>query len=109
MVMQGRVTATSPPASGQVYPVPSFLSTHPGRAARVRMVPALNRGGPTMSTPRDSVATATALRTVENYIGGRWVGSESTRFGEVFNPATGETIARVPLGSAADVERAVQA
>ena len=67
-----------------------------------------------MTTPRESSvvnghATATAVRTLENHIGGRWVASDSTRFGDVFNPATGELIARVPLGTAADVDRAVQA
>src|SRR6058998_40193 len=63
--------------------------------------PALINGGDT--------ATATAARTVENYVGGRWVASDATRFGEVRNPATGEQIARVPFGTAADVDRAVQA
>src|SRR6058998_66936 len=63
--------------------------------------PALINGGDT--------ATATAARTVENYVGGRWVASDATRFGEVRNPATDELLARVPLGAAPDVDRAVQA
>src|SRR5881409_1797064 len=69
-----------------------------------------------MTTPRDQAvinghdtATATAARTLQNYIGGRWVASDTTRFGEVRNPATDELLARVPLGTAADVDRAVQA
>jgi len=53
--------------------------------------------------------TATGGRTVQNYVGGRGVSSDATRFGEVRNPATDELLARVPLGTAADVERAVAA
>jgi len=52
---------------------------------------------------------ATGTRTVQNYIGGRWVDSDAKQFGDVMNPATGELIARVPLGTATDVDRAVQA
>ncbi len=67
-----------------------------------------------MTTPRESSVvngheTATAVKTLDNYIGGRWVASDSARFGDVFNPATGVVLARVPLGAASDVERAVQA
>ncbi|MBI5711131.1 MAG: CoA-acylating methylmalonate-semialdehyde dehydrogenase [Candidatus Eisenbacteria bacterium] len=51
----------------------------------------------------------TGVRTVQNYIGGRWVAADATRFGEVRNPATGALVARTPLGGAADVDRAVQA
>jgi malonate-semialdehyde dehydrogenase (acetylating)/methylmalonate-semialdehyde dehydrogenase len=53
--------------------------------------------------------TAAEVRTLENYVGGRWTASESTRTGEVRNPATDTLLARVPLGVAADVDRAVQA
>jgi len=69
-----------------------------------------------MTAPRDQVvinghdtATATTARTVENYVGGHWIASDATRFGEVRNPSTDELLARVPLGTAADVDRAVQA
>jgi malonate-semialdehyde dehydrogenase (acetylating)/methylmalonate-semialdehyde dehydrogenase len=51
----------------------------------------------------------TSARTLDDYVGGRWVASSATRFGEVRNPATHELLARVPLGGAADVDRAVQA
>ena len=44
-----------------------------------------------------------------NYIGGRWVASTSTDQLDVQNPATGETLARVPLSGAADVDTAVKA
>jgi len=56
-----------------------------------------------------STATATTVRTVQNYIGGRWVDSSATEFGEVRNPATDQLIARVPMGGAADVDAAVKA
>jgi malonate-semialdehyde dehydrogenase (acetylating)/methylmalonate-semialdehyde dehydrogenase len=42
-------------------------------------------------------------------IAGRWETGSSDRLGDVFNPSTGRVIARVPLGTAADVDRAVQA
>jgi malonate-semialdehyde dehydrogenase (acetylating)/methylmalonate-semialdehyde dehydrogenase len=42
-------------------------------------------------------------------IGGEWVEARAERFGEVFNPSTGEVIARTPFCGAEDVDRAVQA
>ena len=67
-----------------------------------------------MTAPRDQAVingheTATTARTIDNYIGGKWAASAATQFGEVRNPATDELLARVPLGGAADVDRAVQA
>ncbi|MGG1556333.1 CoA-acylating methylmalonate-semialdehyde dehydrogenase [Paenibacillus ferrarius] len=44
---------------------------------------------------------------LSNYIGGRWVSSESGVITDVPNPATGERIAIVPLSSAKDVQHAV--
>lgn len=55
------------------------------------------------------MTTEAAIRTLENFIGGRWVPSAATAFEEVPNPATGELLARVPLSTAADVDAAVQA
>jgi malonate-semialdehyde dehydrogenase (acetylating)/methylmalonate-semialdehyde dehydrogenase len=46
---------------------------------------------------------------VMNLIGGRWDASQSTRFGDVYNPSTGDVLARVPMSTAADVDRVVQA
>ena len=43
------------------------------------------------------------------FIGGEWVESESSEVQEIFNPATGEVIARAPRGSGSDVQRAVEA
>src|SRR5262252_1224680 len=51
----------------------------------------------------------TSPRTLQNFIGGRWIDSPATSFGEVHNPATGELLARVPMGGRADVDAAVEA
>ena len=53
--------------------------------------------------------TATATRVLDNYVGGAWVSPASTEALDVTNPATGETLARVPLSSAADLDAAVTA
>ena len=41
--------------------------------------------------------------------GDEWWSPEATEYAPVYNPSRGEIIARVPLGGAAEVERAVQA
>lgn len=46
---------------------------------------------------------------LKNYINGEWVDSLSEKSEVVVNPATGEELARVPLSTKEDVERAVQA
>jgi malonate-semialdehyde dehydrogenase (acetylating)/methylmalonate-semialdehyde dehydrogenase len=46
---------------------------------------------------------------VRDYIGGEWRKPSSSPATEVFNPATGEVIARSPEGSAQDVAAAVEA
>jgi malonate-semialdehyde dehydrogenase (acetylating)/methylmalonate-semialdehyde dehydrogenase len=43
-----------------------------------------------------------------NYIHGAWRRPEGTQWLDVHNPATAEVLARVPLSSAADVDRAAQ-
>ncbi len=50
-----------------------------------------------------------SIRTIQNYIDGEWVPSESDRALDVINPATAEAIARVPLSDAQEVDQAVQA
>ena len=45
----------------------------------------------------------------KNFVGGKWVDAVEGGTMEVINPATGETIAEVPRGSQADVDRAVEA
>lgn len=44
-----------------------------------------------------------------NYINGAWVKPEVAEYLEVINPATGQVIAKTPLGSRADVDLAAQA
>ncbi|MFS0821524.1 CoA-acylating methylmalonate-semialdehyde dehydrogenase [Bacillus sp. 1P02SD] len=52
--------------------------------------------------------TKTVVQTVRNYIGGEWVGSTTTNTQEVYNPATGEVIAHVPLSTREEVDHAVK-
>ncbi|MDN4619275.1 CoA-acylating methylmalonate-semialdehyde dehydrogenase [Paenibacillus sp. PsM32] len=47
------------------------------------------------------------IQKVPNYIGGQWVESTTTEWDEVYNPATGELIAYVPLSSSEEVDHAV--
>jgi malonate-semialdehyde dehydrogenase (acetylating)/methylmalonate-semialdehyde dehydrogenase len=51
----------------------------------------------------------TDVRLLENYVWGRWTAATSAETLEVTNPASGETLARVPLSSAADLDAAVRA
>lgn len=44
-----------------------------------------------------------------NYVAGRWDSAASADFADVVNPATAEVLARTPLSTAAEVDRAVQA
>jgi malonate-semialdehyde dehydrogenase (acetylating)/methylmalonate-semialdehyde dehydrogenase len=46
---------------------------------------------------------------LRNYIGGAWKPASTADVQDVRNPATAETLARVPLSSGADVDRAVSA
>src|SRR3954465_3965290 len=45
----------------------------------------------------------------KNFVGGKWVDAIEGGTMEVLNPAPGETIAEVPRGTQADVDRAVEA
>ncbi|MDX6526235.1 MAG: malonate-semialdehyde dehydrogenase (acetylating) / methylmalonate-semialdehyde dehydrogenase, partial [Gaiellales bacterium] len=52
----------------------------------------------------------TTAHVLKNYVGGAWVApSAPVGSREIVNPATGETIATVPLSGAADVDAAVAA
>ena len=44
-----------------------------------------------------------------HFVGGEWIDSTLKEWIDVENPATGETIASVPRGSAEDADRAIQA
>ena len=46
---------------------------------------------------------------LQNYVGGSWIDVDSEAVHGVRNPATGELIGETPLGSASDVDAAVQA
>ena len=52
---------------------------------------------------------ATAVKRREMFIGGEWVQGSGSEGQAIVNPATGETIAEVPKGTEADVDRAVKA
>ena len=52
---------------------------------------------------------ATQTRLLDNYIGGAWTAASGAEALDVTNPATGEVLARVPLSSSADLDRAVKA
>jgi malonate-semialdehyde dehydrogenase (acetylating)/methylmalonate-semialdehyde dehydrogenase len=48
------------------------------------------------------------MRNIDHLIVGS-AGGDATRYGDVFDPNSGEIQARVPLGTAADLDRAVAA
>ncbi|WP_449355364.1 CoA-acylating methylmalonate-semialdehyde dehydrogenase [Virgibacillus natechei] len=50
----------------------------------------------------------TKVKTLQNYVGGEWVEAKSDKTEAVYNPATGEVIAHVPISSNEDVENAVK-
>src|ERR671911_3067552 len=52
---------------------------------------------------------ATQTRLLDNYVAGRWTAATGGEALDVTNPATGETLARVPLSSSADLDAAVAA
>ena len=65
-----------------------------------------------MSTPQESATLAgstTSVRTLQIYVGGRWVDSTAKTTFDVHNPALDTVIARTPMGGAEDVDRAVTA
>jgi malonate-semialdehyde dehydrogenase (acetylating)/methylmalonate-semialdehyde dehydrogenase len=53
---------------------------------------------------REAQATA---RELSHFIGGKHVKGESGRFGNVYNPTTGQVSGRVPLASRAETEKAI--
>ncbi len=52
---------------------------------------------------------APPLTKIPNYINGQWQDSTSNEWQDVINPATGETLASVPLSDAAEVSKAIDA
>ncbi|MGA2377411.1 MAG: aldehyde dehydrogenase family protein, partial [Candidatus Sulfotelmatobacter sp.] len=55
-----------------------------------------------------TVAAPPTIR-LTNFINGRWVDSSASEWRDVVNPATGETLAQVPLADAQEVNQAVEA
>jgi malonate-semialdehyde dehydrogenase (acetylating)/methylmalonate-semialdehyde dehydrogenase len=51
----------------------------------------------------------TQTRLLDNYVAGEWTAASGREALDVTNPATGEVLARVPLSSADDLDRAVKA
>src|SRR6266540_3490105 len=58
---------------------------------------------------REGGDVSTTMKRHDMYIGGKWEPSAGGEFQEVVNPATGKVIAKVPKGTAEDVDRAVAA
>jgi malonate-semialdehyde dehydrogenase (acetylating)/methylmalonate-semialdehyde dehydrogenase len=63
-----------------------------------------------MMTPPPATATANAptVEDVPLLRGGQWVKSSATRFGDVYNPSTGQVIARVPMCTADEVNQVIE-
>ncbi|MCP4594071.1 MAG: CoA-acylating methylmalonate-semialdehyde dehydrogenase [bacterium] len=55
-----------------------------------------------------TTATLDQANTCKILTGGNWTDSKATRFGEVTNSSTGETIARVPLCGADEADRVIR-
>ncbi|WP_173917534.1 CoA-acylating methylmalonate-semialdehyde dehydrogenase [Halobacillus sp. Marseille-Q1614] len=52
--------------------------------------------------------TQTAVQTLKNYVGGKWIEANTEKTEPVYNPATGEVIAHTPLTTADDLDHAVK-
>ncbi|OQA21405.1 MAG: Methylmalonate semialdehyde dehydrogenase (acylating) [Actinobacteria bacterium ADurb.Bin346] len=50
-----------------------------------------------------------AIEKIKNYVNGKWVEPENTGYIDVENPSTGEIIAKVPLSTTAETNRAIDA
>src|SRR5207237_880061 len=57
----------------------------------------------------DMTVAAPPITKMSNYVDGQWRESNAAEDLDVINPATGEALAKVPLSSAAEVARAVEA
>lgn len=47
------------------------------------------------------------VKTLTHFIGGQSVEGKTNEFGDVYNPSTGEVIAKVPFASADEVKEAI--
>lgn len=50
----------------------------------------------------------TQIRQLKNYINGEWQSSQTTKYEAIYNPATGEVIAEVPLSTRAELDQAAE-
>lgn len=48
------------------------------------------------------------VKELRNYVGGKWIEAKTDKTEPVYNPATGEVIANVPISTQEDVEYAIQ-
>jgi acyl-CoA reductase-like NAD-dependent aldehyde dehydrogenase len=80
---------------------PTALGDRTPILPRARKPDSEERGGAMENEAREA--------TYPMYVGGEWTLGEGGELGDVKNPATGETIGKVPLGGSADVDRAVRA
>jgi malonate-semialdehyde dehydrogenase (acetylating) / methylmalonate-semialdehyde dehydrogenase len=62
-----------------------------------------------ISTPTRPLSTDRKLREVHHWVNGRMLTGSSGRFGDVYDPATGEVQARVVLATVAEVDLAIAA
>jgi malonate-semialdehyde dehydrogenase (acetylating)/methylmalonate-semialdehyde dehydrogenase len=62
-----------------------------------------------MTTISPSSVSANAIPRLSMLEAGKWVASTSDRFGQVFNPSTGQLIAEVPFCTEEEVDRVVRA
>ena len=51
----------------------------------------------------------TPLKTVKNYVNGKWAEAENSGYIDIENPSTGEIIGKTPLSTPAEVNRAIDA
>src|SRR5258708_39426301 len=70
--------------------------------ARLRYARAMGAGPASAQIPKEST-----MREIGHFVGGKEVKGCSGRFGDVFNPNTGEVQARVALAKHAEVEHAI--
>ena len=54
------------------------------------------------------MTTTQTVKVLTHFIGGQMVEGTSDRFGDVFNPSTGDIIAKVPLATAEETRRAIE-
>ncbi|WP_099221767.1 methylmalonate-semialdehyde dehydrogenase [Listeria costaricensis] len=50
----------------------------------------------------------TEVRKLKNFIGGKWVESNTDKYEDVYNPATGEVICQVPISTRAELDAAAE-